>query len=197
MSSLLVVFAVASAWAQDTGASPKPLSDDETPPEEIVLKVVPPRASYDVAALPGYMMLPQFADVPGWLSIGARAAGGRHFRDFRVGGGLSFTLEGPIGLQWSNVFEPQFMWDWQSSKGLFVGMSVGPTLMINSQIQTGQRGLENSFSAGPMLAVRMGWSQPHNLLMRRIFVGVEPKFRWINGNPAFGVSLVVGSGAGR
>jgi hypothetical protein len=48
-----------------------------------------------------------------------------------------------------------------------------------------------------MAGVRVGWSQPHNLLMRRMFVAVEPRFRYLNGEPTFALYLTVGSGAGR
>jgi hypothetical protein len=190
---LAALAAPAHAQAIDDG----PLSDDETAPEPIELKVVPPRVSWDVGVTAGYVGLPQFENVPPWLGFGLRVAGGKLIGRHRVGGGLGFMFEGPVGLSWANTFEPQFMWDWQSDKGVLFGAYTGATLAVNAELVDGKSGLQTSLTPGPMAGVRVGWSQPHNLLMRRMFVAVEPRFRYLNGEPTFAIYLTVGSGAGR
>jgi len=176
----------ATALAQD---------DEEPPPPPIVVKHIPPRFSWEIAINPSYGMLPQFVDTPAWVGIGLRGGWGKHYGPHRLGAGLSFTFEGPLAVEWSNNFEPMMMYDWIHKSGLWLGASLGPTLMLNSQAATNRK-LETTFLAAPFAAFRIGFSRPWSLLFKRFFIGIEPKLRVVNGQPAGIVSLVIGSGTG-
>lgn len=188
-ASLLAASASASSWAQD--APP----DEEPPPPPVIIKHIPPRFSWEIAVNPSYGMLPQFEATRAWIGLGLRGGWGKHFGPHRVGAGLGISLEGAITVQWSNNFEPMVIYDYVSKKGLWVGASLGPDLIINSDTGSAA-GVSNTFTAAPMAAFRIGWSQPWSLMFRRFFIGIEPKFRYIDGFPAGGVSIVIGSGSG-
>jgi hypothetical protein len=167
---------------------------EEAPPEPIQLKVIPPAASFDFAATPGVTTLPMFLDQPAWMALGFRFTAGKNLGPHRVGGSVGLLLEGPIALQWTNNVELGFAWDYVAKSGLTVGASVGPDLMVVTELAEGRSGVQSRFAPAPFLAARVGWSQPHNVLMRRIFVAVEPRFRWVEGEPQVGAVIVVGAG---
>lgn len=169
--------------------------EDEPPPAPVVLRHVPSRFSIDGGLSFSYGMLPQFLGAPAWLGIGGRFAGGRTYGDHRLAGSMSISLEGPIAVQWSTVFEPALAWDWASPKGVLVGASIGPSLLLNADLRDTQ-GYDLTFDAAPHIALRVGWSQRFSLVARRFYVAVEPKLRIVNGQPAFVAALVIGTGRG-
>lgn len=180
------------AWAQTAT-----VVDDEEAPPPVVLRHIPPRFSWEFGISVGYGMLTQFPEAPSGIGFGLRAGWGKHFGAHRVGAGLSITFEGAIPVQWSNNFEPAFVWDFivPDTKGLFLGLSAGPDLILN--VDSGAtRNLETDFTAAPSLAFRIGYSQPWSLVARRFWVVVEPKVRIINGNVNVIGAIVLGSGNG-
>jgi hypothetical protein len=176
-------------------AQTAPVPEEEPPPPPVVIKHIPPRFSWELAISPSYGMLPQFLATSAWVGLGMRGGWGKHFGPHRVGAGLSITLEGALGVQWANNFEPMVMYDWIQKKGLWIGVSAGPDFIVNTELAE-TRGLDSSFMAAPFLAARIGYSQPWSLMFRRFFVGIEPKFRLVDGQPAGIVSIVIGSGGG-
>jgi len=89
--------------------------------------------------------------------------------------------------------EPTARWDWVKH-GLALGASLGPAFMLHHAQRTVTE--VTDFTVGPMVAVRVGWSQPFSLIGRRLHVIVEPKMRLIDGefNPT--ISLQIGAGRG-
>jgi hypothetical protein len=168
---------------------------DEAPPPPVVLKHIPPRFSWNIALHPSYGMLPQFAEAPTWMGLGVRGEWGKHFGSHRLGPGLAISLEGPLGVEWSTNFEPLAVWDYVSPKGLWVGASGGVDLILNATLGGGSQ-VTTSFDLSPSAAVRLGFSQQWSMIARRFFFGVEGKFRYIDGTPAFIGAIVIGSGMG-
>jgi hypothetical protein len=203
----LLALLIAAAPVPSLAAEPPAEEEEEAPPPPVILKIIPPRYSLEGGLTAGYGMLPQFSQQPHWLYIGGRFGWGKHFGAHRLGTGLSFTMEGAVTVEWSNVFDPQIMYDHVDKKGLWVGASLGPSLMINSSIR-GETRIRNSFDVGPMAAFRIGYSQQWSMSSRRFFVGIEPKFRVVDNLPtsaddditlnlpAFSAMIVIGSGSG-
>jgi hypothetical protein len=178
-------------------AAPSATQEEEPPPPPVVLKVIPPRASWEMALMPSFSQQPQFIDAPAWLGLGFRVGGGKHFRNHRIGGGLGVSFEGAITVQWSNNFEPQAMWDFVGKKNLWLGASAGVDLMLNVDLPPGAaRGLRTTFVPAPMASFRLGYSQPYAVGIRRFFVGIEPRIRVIGDTPALGAAISIGSGVG-
>lgn len=173
--------------------------DDEPPPAPVVLKHLPPRFSWEVALAPSYGMITQFPDNPPWMGLGIRGGWGRHFGTaHRVAAGLSISFEGPITVRWSNNFEPHAMYDFvatDKAKGLWVGASLGPSLILNTALAR-TSGYDVTFDVAPMVSARIGYSSPFSRIARRFFIGVEPKLRVIDGAANGIVAIVIGSGMG-
>jgi hypothetical protein len=199
LAALVTAALSAAALSTATPAQAQAPAGDDLPPPPVILEVVPARFSWDVAVMPGFGMLPQFPESPPWMGLGARVAWGRHFKSTRIGPALGVFFEGPIGVQWSNVFEPQLMVDFvakEKAKGMWFGVSVGPSLMIDAEVRQFQQPAI-AFTWAPMISLRLGWSQPVSAIARRFFVAVEPRFRLVDGQfPSGGVALVFGSGRG-
>ncbi len=182
-------------WANNPALA-QTVVDDEAPPEPVVLKHIPPRFSWDFALQASYTMLAQFDNAPPWMGIGFRASWGKHFSNHRIGAGLTISLEGPIAVQWGNNFEPHVTWDFVSDKGLLLGASLGPDLILNADLGATST-IQTSFNVAPFVSARIGFSQPFSLVARRFFVAVEPKLRMIDGTvPSFGGAIMIGSGMG-
>ncbi|MCB9679950.1 MAG: hypothetical protein H6733_00635 [Alphaproteobacteria bacterium] len=169
--------------------------DDEAPPPPVVLRAIPPRFSWDFAFSASYGMLPQFPTYPHWGGFGIRGGWGRHFDAHRVGAAVAVSFEGPVVVQWATNFEPQATWDYVSPKGVYVGASAGVTLGLN--VDVGQTLKPRVwFDPGPMIAARIGYSQPWSMVARRFFVAVEPKLRYTAQTFNVGGSIVIGIGRG-
>jgi len=162
-----------------------------------VLEQMPPRASYEVGLVMSFGTIAYFADdTPPWVGFGVHAGGGRVFSDqHRLGAALGVQLEGPVPLYYSASVEPQATWDYIAGKRLQVGASVGPALMLHSELET--IGSKNKFTINPMVAFRVGYSEGWSRVGRRFFALLQPKLRWIDARPDFSVGLIVGSGNGR
>ena len=185
--------AVAMEQSSDAAA------DEEAPPPPVVLRVIPPRFSWDAGFQASFGMMTQFQDAPPWLGLGFRGGWGRNFGGHRVGAGVSVSFEGPIAVQWSNNLEPHFLWDFVDTqgkgKGLMIGASVGPALIMNADIGK-TRKTDLTYDIAPMAAVRIGYSQPWSLIAKRFWVAVEPKVRLIDGKISALGAIVIGSGRG-
>lgn len=198
LRSLCVALAVATAspaFAEDEAPTTEPKVYEQEELAPVVLRHIPPRFSWNVGLAISYGMLPQFDRIPAWAGFGVRGGWGKHFGSHRIGFDIGFMFEGPIAVEWANTLEPAIGWDWIGPTGLFVGASVGPTLSVGTYLTPTQT-LENRFDAGPFAAVRIGWSQPWSLVSRRFWVAVEPRFRWIAGQPSVVATLMFGTGNG-
>lgn len=190
---------VAAPVAPDVD-DPLGLGDTEPPPPPVILREIPPRFSWEVDLIAGLGNLPQFA-IPLWMGLGVRGGWGKNFDRHRVGFGMSIALEGQIGIEWSNNFEPAVIWDFVGPRKLWLGASLGPDLLINTRVDPASgAGTKNEFDIAPSAAFRIGFSQPWSLLSQRFHVGLEGKFRMLelgqHNYPQGVVSVVIGSGRG-
>jgi hypothetical protein len=180
-------------------ATPALAQDDDKPPEPVVLKNVPPRFSWDFAVQASYSMLPQFDAAPPWMGIGFRTSWGRHWGstgNHRFGPSFAASFEGPIAVQWANYFEPAASYDFVGENRFWAGASLGASVIVNVDLQD-QASYITTVDFAPMVAARIGYSTQYSVLMKRFFVGVEPKFRLVDGIlPSFGGSIVIGTGMG-
>ncbi len=179
------------AWAQ---TPPAPSFDDDLWAE---LDRMPPRASMELAFTVGFGDITYWrAEVPPWLIFGVRGGWGAHVgvdRQQRVGFSVASTLEGPFPEFYSVALEPSATWD-RVHEGLWLGASVGPSLMLHSRSTVA--GPDMSLGLSEHAAVRVGWSQAYSRVARRTFIGVEPKIRAVSGDLNWSVGLVVGSTRG-
>lgn len=182
------------APAPEPAPAPTVFAEEEAPPEAPVLRNIPPRFSWEIALSASYGMMVQFDGLP-WAGFGVRGGWGKQFNNHRIGPGLSITIEGPIGVEWSTNFEPAFQWDLVTEKKLWLGASAGVDLLLNVDQRKTLVAL-TTFDAAPMVAFRVGFSQQWSLIRRRFFIGLEPKLRIIDGKPSFVGAIVLGSGAG-
>jgi hypothetical protein len=99
---------------------------------------------------------------------------------------------------WSNIVEAGFAWDHVTQKGFWVGASVGPSLMIHANLAR-QASIAYGITprASGYVSGRIGWSETYSAIGRRLFVGVEPRVRLVEGLPEVSFGLMIGSGAGR
>jgi hypothetical protein len=175
---------------------PPPPPEDDLPIPTLTIDRVPPNTSYEFAVQVSYGEVPYFeAVVPLWIGFGMRAGWGKNLGLHRLGVSGSFTAEGDIGVHTVLDLEPAFAWDFVSNKGILLGAGVGPSLVYrqeNSTIFT-----DRGFEVGPSAVARLGWSQTWSRVGRRIFVFLEPKLRFADGEPTTVVALAVGSGGGR
>lgn len=174
---------------------------DDPPPEAPsesaweALTRMPPRTAWDAGLHVSLGNIGYWRDeTPPWVGFGLRGGWGRVFGDHRLGAAGTLSVEGPIPLYWSAILEPQATWD-VVLKGLALGASVGPALMLHSELET--TGMKGVFGVAPSAAFRVGYSEPWSRVGRRFFVHAEPKLRWIRDGLDWSVALVIGSGAGR
>lgn len=165
----------------------------ELPDVELIR--VPPTYSYDVGVQLGVSQVTYWADeVPPWAALGFFFTWGVHFKgNDRIGPSLSVLAEGPVPLHGSYSLEPTVRWDRIMGK-LTVGASVGGAAMGHAAMRSGST--ETGFSLSPVAAGRIGWSEGWTRVGRRLFLVVEPKFRFIAGNLDTSVVLQIGSGHG-
>lgn len=144
-----------------------------------------------------------FSDITYWNmytgpypGFGFRFALGRHVgedRANRFGGSLGVAIEGPVPSYWSTFLEPMVSWD-RVSHRFQVGVSIGPAIALHGR----QTLLGGDVFPGihPMMAVRLGWSQPWSRALHRMYVVAEPRVRLVAGQANPGIALLVGSGSG-
>jgi len=175
---------------------PPPPPEDELPIPTLTIDRIPPSTSYEFAVQVSYGQVSYFRDtVPPWVGFGLRGAWGKNFGLHRIGGQLSFTSEGDMGIHTLLVTEPAVAYDVVTPFGLQLGVSGGPALMYWSDNSTQIN--ERAFGVGPSVAARVGWSQTWTRVGRRLFVFAEPKLRIAGGSADVLVAVAVGSGAGR
>jgi len=173
-----------------------PAEDLEPPPPVVTLERIPPRTSYELGVQIGFASLPQFeADVSAWPGFGARFNWGKNIALHRIGFGISGSLEGPAPKFYTLAIEPNVAWDFVSGKGFALGASVGPSLLLNSELTL--RGSELTPNLAPTAAFRVGWSQSWSRMGRRMHVYFEPKLRMTTGGLGPGAAVVIGSGRGK
>jgi hypothetical protein len=175
---------------------PPPPPEDDLPIPTLTIDRVPPNTSYEFAVQVTYGEVPYFeADVPLWIGFGMRGGWGKNFGLHRLGVSGTFSAEGDIGVHTVLDLEPALAWDFVSGKGVLLGAGVGPSLAYRQENST--IFAERGFEIAPSAVVRAGWSQTWSRVGRRIFLFVEPKIRFADGDPVVVGALAVGSGGGR
>ena len=161
------------------------------------LQRMPPDYSWEVAMHASFSQITYWReDVPYWIGHGVRGAWGKHWGNTRLGTQVTFSVEGPVPINYTLALEPTLSVD-HIKKWFLVGGSLGPALLLHSSATT-IAGADISYGIAPSAALRLGWSQPWSRVGRRVFVMAEPKVRYFMDkglNP--GVALVVGAGRGR
>ena len=194
VSALFAALLLASpAMAQDDGGT---LSTGDLPAPDFQVQRLAPDISYEFGMHFSFGTLTYWREyIPAWIGFGGRFGGGKHFGDHRIGGLATIIAEGPVGVHTTLALEPAATWDYINAWGLQVGAGAGPALMYHVRNDTTVP--ERAFTINPVVAGRVGWSQSWTRVGRRLFLVVEPKVRYIDGefNPL--VALVVGSGSGR
>lgn len=192
------LFALAVALLAPVAQAQEPTDDAETPQSAWdALQKMPPRVAMELGLHVGFSTVGYWREqTPPYIAFGIRGGGGRVFADRnRLGGQVVVSAEGPIPTYFSLVVEPAATWDHIAKKGLLVGASVGPALMIHSALEL--TGSEWFFTVNPMVAARIGYSEQWSRVGRRFYIVLEPKFRWVAAGPDIGAAIVLGSGSGR
>lgn len=201
--ALLVAFSPAAfadeASTASTNPAVRPAYEGELPPPPVVLKRIRPTFSWDFAVEPSYGQIGYFRDQQPWyVGLGARGGWGRHFGDNRIGFDVHLAVEGPVTVKWSNILEAGVAWDHVTPSGFWAGASVGPSFMLHADLAP-QASV--AYDLVPALtgfaSARIGWSETFTAVGRRLFVGLEPRVRWVAGAPELSFGLAIGSGAGR
>lgn len=175
---------------------PPPPPEDDLPIPTLSIDRVPPNTSYEMAVQVSYGEVAYFLDsVPPWVGFGFRGGWGKNLGLHRVGVAGTFAAEGDIGVHTLLALEPSATWDFVSGGGLLLGAGVGPSLFYTVQNSTVIT--ERSLEVAPAAAVRLGWSQTWSRVGRRLFVFLEPKVRFAEGELVPVVAVAVGSGGGR
>jgi hypothetical protein len=133
--------------------------------------------------------------VPPWIGFGLRGGWGKNFGLHRIGAAAAVVIEGDIGVHTLLAFEPTVNWDFVSAKGLLLGAGAGPSFVYTTSNATVIA--ESESHVAPMAIARIGWSQTWSRVGRRLFLFLEPKVRYTDGQFVPVVALAVGSGAGR
>lgn len=162
---------------------------------EVKLEQVPPEFSYDMGLQLGVADITYWREeVPPWVTMGFFMSWGYHVRgNDRFGPGLAVMVEGPVPLHYSASFEPTFRWDRIMGK-LAIGAAAGGALMFHSK--SSELGPQVAWTPAPVVAARVGYSQPWSRVTRRLFVVAEPKLRIIDGQLNPGITIQIGSGTG-
>jgi len=175
---------------------PPPPPEDDLPIPTLTIDRVPPNTSFEGAVQVSFGEVAYFTDaVPPWVGFGLRGGWGKNFGLHRIGAGMGVAAEGDIGIHTLLAFEPSVNWDFVSASGLLIGAGVGPSFMYAVENATVFE--EKTFGVVPAGSLRIGWSQTWSRVGRRLFVFLEPKVRYTEGELVPLVALVVGSGAGR
>lgn len=178
---------------------PPPPPEDDLPIPTLTIDRIPPNISYEVGVQVGYGTLTYWPTVDGWPAFGVRGAYGKNFGLHRIGGDLTVTAEGPIGVHTTIAAEPHLDWDYIDENGFHVGAGLGPALLYHASSATPEGA--TAFGVAPSFALRIGGSQTWSRVGRRLFVFLEPKVRYLedaNGRWALNpvAAIVVGSGRG-
>lgn len=200
-------FLMAATWLIGSAAMAQGEPDDGTGLDPTLpiptLKYDRPPAdfSWDIALQGSYGSIVYWqAEIDPWIGFGLRGSWGKNLTDtgrHRIGVHLLVFIEGPAPVHMTAGIEPLLGWDHISTKGLWVGAGVGPSALYH--VKTARRGIGQDASApgwGLAAAARIGWSQTYTRVGRRLFVGLEPKVRYMNGRVGPTVALMVGSGQG-
>lgn len=189
MIALVLPLLLSAAQAED---------EVQTEPEfdlpKVELHRIPPTGSYEAMVAPSFGWYAHNTGTPiPWLGLAIRGGAGINRGDHRWGGGLSVGFEGEVPMTFNITLEPQATWDW-IHKGLLVGASVGPSVLVHGAY--GLTRTEYAASLAPSVAARLGWSQSWTRIGRRMFVFVEPRVRYAQGQIAPTAVVAVGSGSG-
>lgn len=154
-------------------------------------KEVPP-ASIEISAHAGWGQLTYWQQYYAWsIGLGLRGLYGKHIGPHhRLGGGLGWSLEGPIPSAFSTALEPQLAWDAVYGK-FTMGASVGVSGFMHYYL--GLRDGEVYFSAAPMASLRIGYADGWPSLHPSLFIVFEPRVRYMQGQPSFMFAVTVGS----
>jgi hypothetical protein len=175
---------------------PPPPPEDDLPIPTLTIDRVPPNTSFEGAVQVSFGEVAYFTDaVPPWVGFGLRGGWGKNFGLHRIGAAGAAVIEGDIGVHTLVGLEPTVNWDFVSAKGLLLGVGAGPSFVYASSNATVIA--ETDWHVAPMAIGRIGWSQTWSRVGRRLFLFLEPKVRYTDGQFVPVVALAVGSGAGR
>lgn len=152
-----------------------------------------PDFTWDIAMSVGGGQMP--FDAPPWVGFGLRGNWGAHFGKVRIGPGLAVFKEGPVGIHWSTAIEPSFNVDALVARNLLLGIGVAPGVVLEHHPRARPE-FRRDANFAPVVAARIGFSQPFTVWGWRVFCAVEPKVRIVAGIPQFVGAIVIGSGGG-
>lgn len=195
-----LAFATLFALVQPALAQDDPGPDPLLPIPTLRYDRPPPDFSYEIGVQVSYGVIARWTpEIAPWVGFGLRGGWGRNIPDsyqHRVGVSMLLFVEGPLPIHLSSGLEPHLTWDWVGKKGLLLGAGAGGAVMYHSKIESGSN-VTREAGVGASAAARIGWSQTWSRVGRRMFVYVEPKYRYLGVNhhgPM--VQVVIGSGKG-
>ena len=184
---------VTPAMAQDDGLDPS------LPIPTLQYERPPPDFSYEVGVQASYGVITFWQnEVEPWIGFGIRGGWGRNLPDtykHRIGANVLLFVEGPMPVHMSVGLDPQLSWDYINDKGIQFGAGIGPTAYYHSKIENGTS-IFRKAGFGGAVSARVGWSQTWSRVGRRLFVLLEPRVRYTEGQWGPSLALVIGSGKG-
>lgn len=197
MGALLTGSATAQDEADDgTGLDPSlpiPTLKYDRPPASF---------SWDISLQGSFGEITYWKDeVQPWIGVGLRFSWGKNFTEtgaHRIGLSVQLFLEGPAPVHMTTGLEPMLAWDYIAPSGFWVGLGAGVGALYHVKAISQANSSANTSTPGFGLAgaARLGYSQTFSRIGRRLFIGVEPKVRWMDGRVGLLAQLMVGSGQG-
>jgi len=158
------------------------------------LALLPPTKSWEMAIGPTFSDMSYWRGLHGYTGafpgLGLGLGYGWHKRDHRFGAQITAAMEGPVPLYETFAFEVLPSWDYVS-RGVLIGASLGGAVLAHQAMDE-----DSAVTLAPVVALRLGPSQPWSRLGRRMFVMAEPKLRLVQGYPNATFSVLIGQGRG-
>lgn len=189
-----------AAYGQD-GADDGTGLDPSLPIPTLKYDRPPASFSWDISLQGSYGEITYWKDeVSPWIGVGLRFAWGKNITEsgaHRLGITALVFLEGPAPVHMTAGLEPMFSWDYVARSGFWVGLGAGVAGLYHvKSTARGGSGAQSLPGFGLAGSGRIGYSQTFTRVGRRLFVGVEPKVRWMDGRVGVLAALIVGSGQG-
>ena len=160
----------------------------------------PPDFSWEIGLQGSYGDITYWRDeVRPWIGFGVRGGWGKHLTNnpnHRLGVHVLVFMEGPAPIHMTAGVEPTLSWDYVSDKQIWLGAGIGGAGMYHLNSTRGLNQSDGKAGLGATVAGRLGWSQTFSRIGRRLFIGVEPKVRYLRGRVGPSIALMVGSGRG-
>lgn len=197
---MMGVLLMGSAQAQDDADDGTGL-DPSLPIPTLKYDRPPASFSWDISLQGSFGEITYWKEeVQPWIGVGLRFSWGKNFTEtgaHRIGLSVQLFLEGPAPVHMTTGLEPMFAWDYIARSGFWVGLGAGVAGMYHvKSVSQGGSGDVSTPGFGIAAAGRLGYSQTFSRVGRRLFIGVEPKLRWMAGRTGVLAQLMVGSGQG-